>query len=297
MAARERGADPRVHAVKILVTGSEGFVGRHVCAMVEHAGHEALGWDVGAEAVWKDAPLPKVDAAVLLAAVGGVELTQRNPAFVIQNNFDAAMRWRHLECPIVLVSSFSVYGNGLAKYQVRFDANTAPAPADAYGASKLMQELVFAGKPNVWTLRPSSMYGPGLDLQNPQTIAARMVAWCLRRRKSMMVDPFPFDEDGQQTRDFLFVLDLVDLIQEILFPDPREEARHPRTLCVSSGRELSLTEALKSFAFAANVVPSWKCNGQKKSPMRRCVGDPTEAERILGRTMTQLAEGACAVFS
>lgn len=273
---------------RVLVTGSNGFVGRHVCAMLEAQNCEVIGWDIGAETMWKDRRLPQVDAAVLLAAVGGVSLTRSNPDFVLENNFRAAMRWRHLECPVVLMSSASVYGN-LRDEEFPFTVNTPTVPADAYGASKLMQELVFAGKPNVWTLRPSSMYGPGLDIEKPQTIAAHMIRWCMRNEPV----PFIFDEDGKQTRDFLFVGDTVEIVRNILF----RQMLGPRVICISSGIETPLIDALKTFSDAAGIEASWTCNGERKSPMRRCVGDPTEAELILGRKMTSLVDGAAATFA
>jgi len=70
--------------MKVLVTGSEGFLGKHVVKVLKMAGHTVARLDVSPQAeivadITKIMPLMKVDAVIHLAAMANPKLCDQNP--------------------------------------------------------------------------------------------------------------------------------------------------------------------------------------------------------------------------
>ena len=77
--------------MKVLVTGSEGFLGKHICAALKNRGHDVVGLDSapGAEIVadiTKVMPIMKVDAVIHLAAVASPSVCVANPDLAFNVN-------------------------------------------------------------------------------------------------------------------------------------------------------------------------------------------------------------------
>ena len=91
-------------------------------------------------------------------------------------------------------------------------ADIPAAPASIYASTKLMQEYLLcqAGRGANWTatvLRFQNVFGPGQSLQNPYTGVLSVFARQLVEGKQLAIF-----EDGQITRDFVFVDDVVDAL-------------------------------------------------------------------------------------
>ncbi|MBB6345461.1 dTDP-L-rhamnose 4-epimerase [Nonomuraea muscovyensis] len=108
--------------MKVMVTGSAGFIGSHVAEAVEEAGHEVVPFDLRAGADVRDEAaldrsLPGVDLVVHQAAkVGlGVDVSDL-PAYAAVNVYGTAVLLaamaRHGVGRLVLASSMVVYGEG-----------------------------------------------------------------------------------------------------------------------------------------------------------------------------------------
>jgi UDP-glucuronate 4-epimerase len=217
-----------------VVTGSAGFIGRHVCSELLDAGHEVVGIDAftdyydpalkrandawlarrgrytGVEHDLLTASLDELfdgaDAVIHLAGQPGVRLSWAEgfPCYV-ERNVVASQRVlesaRRTGVPrLVLASSSSVYGNAAA-YPT---AETAPTrPFSPYGVTKLaMEDLAQAYVDNwrlpVVALRYFTVYGPA---QRPDMGMHRFIA-CAASGDTVSVYG-----DGEQVRDFTYVAD------------------------------------------------------------------------------------------
>ncbi|HKY66009.1 MAG TPA: NAD-dependent epimerase/dehydratase family protein [Acidimicrobiales bacterium] len=221
--------------MRYLVTGSAGFIGRHVCSALLSGGNEVVGVDCYTEyydpvrkrantASFSAAPafteveldltvaplddlLDGVDAVVHLAGQPGVRLSWAEGfATYVDRNVNASQRLleaaRRTRVPrVVLASSSSVYGNAAA-YPVTEDSPTAPF--SPYGVTKLAMEHLAGAYVENWKLpvvllRYFTVYGPA---QRPDMALHRFIA------STAAGELVPVYGDGLQVRDFTYVGDV-----------------------------------------------------------------------------------------
>jgi UDP-glucose 4-epimerase len=222
--------------MKAVVTGVAGFIGSTLAAALTAAGHEVTGLDCFTDYYGRDiklgniealrghprfrfveAPLQTVDLDRLLdsathvfhlAAQAGVRGSwgEHFRAYT-SHNVDAtqrlleAVKSRPIE-RLVYASSSSVYGDRAA-IPMREDA--AVQPVSPYGVTKLAAEHLCQlyhlnhGVPAV-SLRYFTVYGPR---QRPDMAFHRFIRAALEGQEITLFG------DGEQTRDFTFVADIV----------------------------------------------------------------------------------------
>jgi nucleoside-diphosphate-sugar epimerase len=222
--------------VRALVTGAAGFIGSHLAGALLDRGAEVLGLDAFTdyypramkeanldhnrtrqgfrfvEARIQDADLPSLLDGVThvfhLAAQAGVRKSWgRDFNTYTENNVEASQQL--LEACVgrplhrfVYASSSSLYGDNAA-IPMREDA--LPQPVSPYGVTKLAAEQlcylyhVNHGVPTT-SLRYFTVYGPR---QRPDMAFHRFIRAALDRQ------PVTIYGDGEQTRDFTYVLDAV----------------------------------------------------------------------------------------
>jgi len=219
---------------RYLVTGGAGFIGSHLVEALARVGHEVLvlddfstgrrvnlagasgsieirGGDVRDVGQVGDAARG-AEGIFHLAAVNSVPRSFEDPEATFSTNIGgaeavvAAARAMGVR-RVVVASSSSVYGD--SGPPVRREADP-PAPLSPYAESKLAAERICLaaardGGPEVVCLRYFNVYGPRQDPSSPYAAAIPRFVRCFLRG----VRPQVFG-DGEQTRDFTYVVDIVD---------------------------------------------------------------------------------------
>ncbi len=158
--------------LRILVTGSEGFLGRHTVRYMTEQGHKVVGID---QDIFKDG-LPNENFDVMFhfaAFVGGRKGIDSN-LYLITKNIDLdriVVEWAETHVgKIIYPSSCAAYPKALQTQQgtpMREDM-AGGETFDMYGMSKLAAEcmLKFANvKSHI--MRPFTIYGPGQSMDYP----------------------------------------------------------------------------------------------------------------------------------
>ncbi|WMI99328.1 NAD-dependent epimerase/dehydratase family protein [Pseudomonas chlororaphis subsp. aurantiaca] len=228
----------------ILITGGAGFIGSHLTDALLAKGYSVRILDDLSTGKPGNLPLdnPRVeliegdvaDAALVaqamsgcravahLAAVASVQASVDDPVRTHQSNFIGtlnvceAMRQAGVK-RVLFASSAAVYGNNGEGESI--DEDTPKAPLTPYASDKLASEYYLDFYRRQHGLEPAifrffNIFGPRQDPSSPYSGVISI--FCERAQKGLPITVFG---DGEQTRDFMYVEDLVDvLVQSLEIP-------------------------------------------------------------------------------
>ncbi len=194
--------------------------------------------------------------------------------------------------PVVYASSAAVYGNvsGLAR------EDCVPSPRTAYGADKLGSEqhaavgLLVHGVPSIG-FRFFNVYGPRQDPSSPYSGVISIFVSAIGAG-----EPVTLHGDGSQTRDFVFVTDVV----KHLLAGMQHLADRPGAyvLNVCTGCETSVRELAMAIGLATKRQPIIRSGPARAGDIAQSVGSPRLAAAILGlHERTSLADGLAATLA
>lgn len=201
---------------KILITGSEGFVGRYFVQALDREDTIITKVDIKKGLDCRDffkRDFTHYDLVIHLAAiVGGRESIEGRPLAVADNfSIDSEFfQWCLKTEPkqVVYFSSSAAYPISMqtAERHVKLSEGMscwehARMPDMTYGASKLIGEYLASFVDNVYIFRPFSGYGTDQDLNYPFPMYVK--------RALDKADPFEVWGPGTQTRDFIHIKDIV----------------------------------------------------------------------------------------
>jgi GDP-4-dehydro-6-deoxy-D-mannose reductase len=158
--------------MRTLVTGADGFVGRHALERLQLADVETIAFtgDVrDAAACLEQVRASRPDAILHLAAISSVADAWRDPDAVSDvnvggtRNLLAATAAAAPDARFVLVSSAEVYG-AVPEHEQPIGEDTPARPRSPYAASKLEAEAIaLAADLDTVVARPFPHIGPGQD--------------------------------------------------------------------------------------------------------------------------------------
>jgi UDP-glucose 4-epimerase len=214
---------------RVAVTGASGFIGIHFLHGLHAAGAQIVAIVVADRHPDRLDSLPFPVERIVIDNVSqlGAAIRQANARFVVHLNgyptterslsaVKQTLEWNlvstidlltacaevHVE-RVLLMGSCEEYGHDVAP----FDTRLAPDPSSPYGASKAAATAyarMFTNSFRLPTivLRPSVVYGSG---QSPRMLISQVMKALAEGR---VIDV----TEGRQTRDFLYIGDLVDAI-------------------------------------------------------------------------------------
>ncbi len=293
---------------RFLITGGAGFIGSHLAKSLLADNHQVRVIDD--LSTGKPERLPSevelvigdirdgeliakvmhdVDGCFHLAAVSSVQLSNEDWLGTHQTNlsgtiniFDAA---RPNRTPVVYASSAAVYGDNA---EMPLKETSAVSPLTAYGADKLGSEQharvagLVHGVPTMG-MRFFNVYGPEQDPSSPYSGVISIFVDRLLRGKAVSIYG-----DGDQTRDFIFVDDVVTALRKAM----RAADCNARVMNVSTGSMVSIRQLVQSIMSIVGVRLPIEFHMPRKGDIRASVGDPTLAHRTIGfKAQCTLLEG------
>ncbi|RKP59076.1 NAD-dependent epimerase/dehydratase family protein [Pararobbsia silviterrae] len=209
--------------MKVLLTGSRGFTGPYVRAMLEHAGHTVVGGvfdplpdqaladdEVLLDIVDRDACRRIVDALrpdviVHLAGIAFAAEQRVDPYYRVnvagtEHLLRACLDVGHRPHKIVLVSSSMVYGTP-APDRIELDESAPLAPANHYAISKVAMEMIartYFDRLPILIARPFNYIGRG---QGIQFVTAKIVDHFVRRAPVIELGNIDVARDFSDVRD------------------------------------------------------------------------------------------------
>ncbi len=302
--------------MRCLVTGVAGFIGSHLAERLLTDGHDVCGIDAFIDyyprhlkednidnlwswnnftlverdllSVYLPPLLEGIDWVFHLAAQAGVRASWGNEftryadynILATQRLLDAAMHAKHIR-RFVHASSSSVYGDAT---MLPVTENMVLRPVSPYGVTKLAAEHLCSlyhqnfGVPTV-SLRYFTVYGPR---QRPDMAFHRFCKAMIER------NPVHIHGDGEQTRDFTYVSDIIEANVQAATHD----AAIGEIMNIAGGSRVSLTQVMHLLQDISGM-PLAIVHGQAQhGDVRDTFADTSRAERLLGyRPQVTLQEG------
>lgn len=264
--------------MKVVIIGSEGFIGKHLHTYMLDQGHEVWGADVVTRYVdpenyflmdSSNSDFSEVfrhtqyDLCVNCSGAASVPESLKNPIrdyyLNAVNVFKLleSIRSEQSHCRFINLSSAAVYGN---PEQLPVSESAVPNPLSPYGLHKLHSEQIcrefyeFHQIPTC-SLRIFSVYGPGLQKQ---------LFWDLLKKANSGREITLFGT-GRESRDFIYISDLVRVI-DLVYQRSDFQAD---VINVANGEEVFIEDSVSLFfgLFEQEISYTFSGDSRKGDPV------------------------------
>ena len=297
----------------ILITGGAGFIGSHLSdallangyavrvlddlstgkrsnLQLQHPKLQLIEGDVADAALVAQAAAG-CQAVVHLAAVASVQASVEDPVKTHQSNFIGtlnvceAMRLAGIR-RVLFASSAAVYGNNGEGESI--SEETPKAPLTPYAVDKLASEHYLDFYRRQHGLEPVvfrffNIFGPRQDPSSPDSGVISIFS-----ERALSGQPITVFGDGEQTRDFVYVGDLVSVMLQALTLDQVEEG----AVNVGLNQATSLNQLLAALKTVVGSLPAITHGPARSGDIRHSRADNTRLlQRFRFPEPTPMAEG------
>lgn len=263
--------------MKILVTGHCGFIGKKIFTALKNQSHDVTGIDLkeGTDLL-HCLPNEKFDFVFHLAALPSVQFSIENPFYSMRNNVLGTSKL--LEWSL---------NNGVKR--VIFSSSAAVNdgnPKSPYGLQKYLSELECKLYSEVYrldtvSLRYYNVYSEDQKFGGPYSTAISAWMEMIRQNK-----PLRLDGDGEQTRDFIYVDDIV---SANLFCMNYDGQLKGSTLDIGTGRSISLNYVKNYINSVCDV--EWDYQPPRTGDIRNSKADITKISSLGWSSKINIDEG------
>jgi UDP-glucose 4-epimerase len=268
----------------VLVTGSEGLIGKELSKKLEEKKINVVGYDIkNGQDILDQESLEKIicdiDGVIHLAAISRVVAGYNDPYTAVVTNVIGTtnildlIRRKNPSCWMIFGSSREVYGES----QCVIKESDLQKPINVYGASKSAGEYLSLCYGNNYNLRTfvvrfSNVFG-GLN-DHPDRVVPRFFNQALANEDITVYG-------GNQIFDFVHLSDavegLIKLIQKII----NNEILEYRTLHFITGKSLSLIELSNKIIKLTNSKSIVKYLPRREFDVDTFIGDPSVTMNVL----------------
>jgi UDP-glucuronate 4-epimerase len=309
--------------MRVLVTGSAGFIGFHLVRRLLSEGHLVAGFDgitpyydvtlkearhailrqsnaftpfngmlEDQEALKLAADSAKPEVMLHLAAQAGVRYGLENPKAYIDSNLTGS--WNVLELArqvkpkhLLMASSSSIYG---ANEKIPFEeADRADQPLSLYAATKKAMELMAHAYAHlhavpITAFRFFTVYGPW---GRPDMALFKFTDAILHDR------PIDIYGEGRMERDFTYVDDLIEAVMRLIAIPPENHGGSPfRAVNIGGGQPVGLLAFIETLEAALNRKAVRRMLPMQPGDVPRTFASPALLETLTGyRPATSIATG------
>ena len=289
-----------------LITGGAGFIGTHLARRLIQQGRQVRVLDL----VSPPDPVPDVqylvgdvtraqtllpamagvDAVFHLAAIVSVPRCQEGPSESYLTNFTGTVNVLEAARGVgvatgrmprfVMASSAAVYGDLGRENEPLRESLSLQAPLSFYGAQKLASEHAVLrysrdlGLPAL-SFRFFNVFGAGQDASSPYSGVISLFA-----REASAKRPLRILGDGNQTRDFVAVEDLVEACTRVLDLNPSR--LQGQAINLGMGKAIRIRELAEIMRRITRLEASIESGPARGGDVRHSLADVSEASALLG---------------
>ncbi|NOT76638.1 MAG: NAD-dependent epimerase/dehydratase family protein [Cyclobacteriaceae bacterium] len=256
--------------MRILILGSEGFIGSHCVRFFLSYNHNVAGADLFEQPLQQYAytkvsrlspELDEIftaeifDAVINASGSGNVPYSMTHPVLDFEaNSLDTirvldAIRKHQPGCKYIHISSAAVYGNPV---RLPIQEDDEKIPLSPYGWHKLISEQLCKEYTKIFTLntavvRPFSVYGPGLKKQ---------MFWDIYQKTLGNKGSIELHGTGNESRDYIYINDMIHALDCIL----RNAPMQGEVYNLATGEETTIKKAVELFLHALDGTREYYFN-------------------------------------